>query len=59
MCACGPFPQIKTLSPLAIMYNDISVLENHHAATTYRSGFCHPNPYRASAMRERTLAAQA
>jgi hypothetical protein len=39
MCACGPFPQIKTLSPLAIMYNDISVLENHHAATTYRSAF--------------------
>ncbi len=37
-CACAravnPFPQIKTLSPLAIMYNDISVLENHHAATT-------------------------
>jgi hypothetical protein len=26
---------IKTKAPLAQLYNDISVLENHHAATTF------------------------
>lgn len=28
--------EVATMSPLAIRYNDISVLENHHAATMFR-----------------------
>lgn len=28
--------EVNSFSDLAIMYNDISVLESHHAATTFR-----------------------
>lgn len=28
--------QIKTVSPLSVLYNDVSVLENHHIATAFR-----------------------